>query len=107
MKFRVDLVDEAEADLVDIYRFIAAEEGVERAEDVLTRLETACRNLQRFPHRGRVPPELERIGVTHCREVISERWRIVYSVADEIVRVEAVLDGRRNLKTLLERRLLR
>ena len=106
-KYRVLLVDLAEQDLVEVYRWVAAHESVERAEEVLSRLEDACRALGQLPTRGRVPPELARIGVTNYRQVTSKPWRIFYAIEGNTVFVAAVLDGRRDMQTLLERRLLR
>ena len=107
MKYAVLLAREAEDDLVDIHRHIAASDSVDRADHVLTRIETMCRELGRFPRRGHAPPELERVGVFEFREVHFKPYRILYEVVGERVYVHAILDGRRDLHDLLARRLLR
>ena len=107
MRYAVLLAREAEDDLVDIHRHIAESDSVDEADRVLTRIERICGELRRFPHRGHVPPELERIGVLEFREAHFKPYRIVYEVVGARVYVHAILDGRRDLQDLLARRLLR
>ena len=106
-RYRVRIVEDAERDLTDIYRFIAARDSVDRAADVLGRLESLCLDLTELPLRGHVPPEMERIGVTTFREVHFKPYRVIYEVTGREIFVHCVLDGRRDLQALLERRLLR
>jgi toxin ParE1/3/4 len=106
-RYRERISDEAEADIFDIYRFIATEDSVERADYILEELETLCSGLAASPSRGHVPPELDRIGVTNFSEVHFKPYRIVYAVSGLKVIVHCVLDGRRDMQSLLERRLLR
>jgi toxin ParE1/3/4 len=54
-----------------------------------------------------VPEELERVGVAHFRVGLHGPYRVLYEVGDEAVIVHAVLDGRRELRDLLFRRLVR
>lgn len=107
MRYAVLLVQEAEDDLVGIWRYIALSDSVERADGVLARLEGVCRRLDRFPNRGRVLPELMRLGVLDFRETLLGPYRIAYEVIGHEVHVHAVLDGRRDLQDLLVERLLR
>ena len=60
-----------------------------------------------MPGRGHVPPELERIGVRGYLEIHFKPYRIFYQIAGRKVFVHCVLDGRRALQEVLERRLLR
>jgi toxin ParE1/3/4 len=53
------------------------------------------------------PPELSRINVTAFLEVHFKPYRILYEIDTATVYMHCVLDGRRDLTTLLERRLLR
>jgi len=106
-RHRVRISDGAEADIFDIYRFIATGDSVERADYVLAELETLCLSLATSPARGHVPPELDRIGVTNFREVHFKPYRVVYELSGLKVMVHCVLDGRRDMQSLLERRLLR
>jgi plasmid stabilization system protein ParE len=75
------------------------------AEKAIARLDAQARALQSLPERGRVVPELRRIGVLSYREVISRPWRIIYTITGGQVWIMAVLDGRRELAALLFERL--
>lgn len=106
-RYRVRILEDAEQDLVDIHRYIALHDSVENATYVLDQLETLCQSLVELSRRGHVPPELERIGVVDFREVHFKPYRVVYQVIGSDVYIHAVLDGRRDLQSLLMRRLLR
>jgi toxin ParE1/3/4 len=107
MRYQVLLAAEAEGDIFDIYRYVLGADGRDRADHVLARLQETCRGLAQMPRRGHVPPELERVGVRGFLEVHFKPYRIIYQVVGRKVFVHAVLDGRRALQELLERRLLR
>ncbi|MCA1779686.1 MAG: type II toxin-antitoxin system RelE/ParE family toxin, partial [Xanthomonadaceae bacterium] len=63
--------------------------------------------LTELPERGHVPPELDRIGVTNYREVSFKPYRVIYEVIRQEAFIHCVLDGRRDIPSLLERRLIR
>lgn len=106
-RYRVRLAEDAERDLIDIYRYIAVHDSVEKAAYVLDHLESLCSGLVELPERGHVPPELDRIGVTTYREVHFQAYRVIYEISGRDVSIHCVLDGRRDMQSLLERRLLR
>jgi plasmid stabilization system protein ParE len=103
---RVLWTDTAQLDLQSIVGFIAVESS-EDALRVLQRIERRCRTLEILPDRGRIVPELSAVGVLAYREIIERPWRIIYRADASRVFVIAVLDGRRNLATLLLERLAR
>jgi plasmid stabilization system protein ParE len=71
------------------------------------RLEQRAQALSVAAERGRVVPELRAVDVHQYRELIERPWRIVYRIETTDVLVLAVLDGRRDLGSLLLERLLR
>jgi toxin ParE1/3/4 len=107
MKFSVLLVEDAEKDLWEIYLYVAQNDSVEKADRLLHNLERAILKLETLPERGHFPPELERIGVREYREIFFKPYRIIYQVIRSEVLVHCVLDGRRDLQDLLQRRVLR
>ncbi len=107
MTFKVYIIEDAEQDIVDIYDYIALSDSLEKAEYVLKNIEDKCSSLSEFPNRGHFPPELERIGIFEYREIHFKPYRIIYQVIDSKVYVHCVLDSRRELQKLLEKRLLR
>ena len=107
MPFAVLLSAAAEQDLADIYRYIVENDSVQNADRVLAGLEAACTRLASFPNSGNVPKELSLLGITDYREVHFKPYRVIYRVMKKAVVVYCVLDGRRDMQSLLQRRLLR
>ncbi|OWO94276.1 plasmid stabilization protein [Rhizobium esperanzae] len=107
MRYRVLLAEEAERDVEDLYRFIAARDGAETAERILTEIESACADLGEFPTRGNIPKELASIGISEYRELHHKPWRMIYRIIGTDVVVYCVADGRRDMQSFLERRLIR
>ena len=52
MNHRVEFSPEALGDLIDLYDYIAARDGAERAIGYIDRIEECCRSLSVFPDRG-------------------------------------------------------
>lgn len=105
--YRVRLTQDAEQDLIDIYRYIALNDSTENADYVLDQLESLCSRLTELPERGHVPPELDRISVTNYREVYFKPYRVIYEAIRQDVFIHCILDGRRDMPSLLQRRLIR
>ena len=107
MPFKVLLSKEAERDIEDIHRYVAQHDALEKADRLLIALEEACRALAVLPGRGHVPKELQPLGMTEFREVHHKPYRVIYRIAGQRVIVYCVLDGRRDMQSLLLRRLVR
>lgn len=102
----VQLTDDAACDLEEIYGYIARHDSPGRAEHVLERIETVFSSLSESPQRGSYPRELLEIGIREYREVFFKPYRIIYRVTESNVYVLMIADGRRDMRGLLERRLL-
>jgi len=101
------LIQEAEDDLFDICGYILNNDSPAHAEYVLLKLQEACVSLDEMPERGHTPPELERIGITEFKEIHFKPYRVIYEIEKKTVFIHCILDGRRDVQDLLERRLLR
>ena len=106
-RYRIRIIEDAEHDLIDIYHYVALNDSSENAAHILEQLESLCLRLAELPLRRHIPPELDRIGVAAYREVHFKPYRIIYEVIGQDVFIHSVLDGRRDIVSLLERRLLR
>jgi toxin ParE1/3/4 len=106
MKFEVLLTESAAADLESIYDYIEAHEGVAPAQHVLDRFDEAFASLERLPRRGNVPAELAELGIDAYREIRFKPYRMIYAIEGQTVVLYLIADGRRDMRTLLERRLL-
>jgi toxin ParE1/3/4 len=102
---RVRWTETARRDLDAIVDDIAAD-SIENALTVLDRLQARAGSPAVAAERGRVVPELRVVDVHQYREVIERPWRILYRIDGDTVLVLAVLDGRRELRSLVLERLL-
>ncbi|MBX3515553.1 MAG: type II toxin-antitoxin system RelE/ParE family toxin [Rhodospirillales bacterium] len=107
MPFDVFLIEDAERDIEDIWRYVAATDGIQRADRLLDALEETCARLSELPQRGNVPKELQELGITEYREAHYKPYRIIYRIFENRVIVYCVADGRRDMQSHLQRRLLR
>ena len=105
--YSINIIEDAEQDLVDIYRYMSFHDHEKNTDQLLDKLESLCLSLDSLPLRGNIPPELDRIGVTNYHEVHLKPYRIIYEVIESSVFIHCVMDGRRDLLSVLERRLLR
>ncbi|MBX9944378.1 MAG: type II toxin-antitoxin system RelE/ParE family toxin [Reyranella sp.] len=105
-KFTVVVDADAERDLDDIAVYIAEHDSIERAVDVVTKIEQTFATRAAFPNRGAHPKELLDYGNRDFREIFFKPYRIVYRVLSKEIVVVLIADGRRDMRTLLTRRLL-
>lgn len=106
MAYTVVLTKDAERDLEDIYRYIAEHDSPINANHVLDRLLQATEVLKTLPDRGSCPNELRSVGISEYRQVFFKPYRLIYRVLARQVVVYVVADGRRDMQSLLARRLL-
>ncbi len=106
-KYLVKLTSNAEHDIEDIYNYISKKDTLQNAEYVVDNLEQHILNLIEVPERGHYPPELLRQGIKDYREVLFKPYRVIYEIIDNKVIIHMCVDGRRDMKTLLTRRLFR
>ncbi len=104
--FEVLLTRGAERDLEDLYRYVEASNSTGRADALLDQLLEQAELLGELSERGHVPKELEGLGIRDYRQVLVGPYRVIYRVLEPRVYVYLIVDGRRDLRSLLERRLL-
>ena len=107
MKYKVSVIGDAEDDIINIYNYIMHNDSIENAEYVLESIYKTCLSLDCLPNRGHIIPEFRYIGLLEYREIHFKPYRIIYRIINSTVYVHCVLDGRQNLQTQLEHRLLR
>ncbi len=106
MPFAVLLTNDAARDLVVLYDYIALHDTPKEADYVLEQIEKAFSRLSEFPERGDYPKELAALGIREYREIFFKPYRIIYRILDKEVYVLLIVDGRRDMQRLLQRRLL-
>lgn len=103
--FEVIWTKNAQFDLESIIEYIKID-SVDIAKKIFFEIKKECENLHYFPQRKRVVPELQQIGILKYREIIYERWRIIFKIDNTKVYVLLVVDSRRNLEDILFQRLI-
>jgi len=81
-------------------------ENKTNAKAMFLAIKEQCSTLEHFPFRTRVVPELESLGIMQYRELIFKRWRIIYSVDDNIVNLLLIIDSRQDMQEQLVQRIL-
>ena len=105
--YSVFLTQDAMDDLEMIHDYIFDHDSPRKADYVIDKIEKTFEKLSLFPQRGAYPPELLEIGIKEYREVFFKPYRIIYRIQTDMVYVMVIADGRRDLQTLLLRRLLK
>lgn len=105
-RFEVLLTAGAEQDLESIHDYIAEFDCVANANAVLDALMAVVSKLAQFPERGSYPKELVSLGIKEYRQAFFNPYRVIYRVAASQVIIYLIVDGRRDMQSMLARRLL-
>lgn len=107
MPYRVVIAADARQDMSAIYGYIATHDSIATADLILLALQETCGSLREQPSRGKMPAEMQLLGVTAYREIRFKTYRIVYRIEERTVVVYGVADGRRDMQSFLHHRLVR
>ena len=105
-RYDVAVTESASRDLDNIVDYVNQHDGRTKADYVLGRLSAVLDSLATSPERGSYPPELLVVGIREYRQVFFKPYRVIYQVAGNTVYVNLIADGRRDMQSLLARRLL-
>lgn len=105
-KFQVLLTEGSEQDLEAIHDYIAEYDCLVNANYVLDQLMEVVESLSRFPERGSYPKELVALGIKEYRQTSFKPYRVIYRVQGSQVIIYLIADGRRDMQSVLARRLL-
>lgn len=97
----------AEEDLRELRRYIVKSFGEAAWQESYRKIKDAVRTIQTFPQGGSIPDELIDLGLRQYRQSISGMNRIIYEIREEVIYIHIVCDTRRDMRTLLSRRLMR
>lgn len=107
MKNNVIILKPAKEDINDIFDYIFHNDSLENAEIIIFNIGEKIRSLSKMPERGHIPPELIMTGFSDFREIHYKPYRIIYQISGNKIYIQCVLDERRNISELLEKRFLR
>lgn len=104
--YEVLLAEGAEHDLEGIHDYIVDFDCWTNANYVLDKLMDVVEILSRYPERGSYPEELSTLGIREYRQTFFKPYRVIYRVMETRVVIYVIADGRRDMQTLLMRRVL-
>jgi toxin ParE1/3/4 len=105
-RFEVLVTEGAEQDLEAIHDYVSEFDCVANASHLLDALMKVVESLSKFPERGSYPKELVGLGIKEYRQAYFKPYRVIYRVTGSQVIVYLTADGRRDMPSLLARRLL-
>lgn len=107
MNYNVVIDPQAKMDIKEIFSYVVSNDGKQIANKLIDSLETAFYKLEKYPKRGHIPPELLDTGIKYYLEIHYKPYRIIYEIENKSVYIHSILDGRRNIQEILQRRILR
>lgn len=107
MSVQVVFLRSAEHDLKELRDYTVKHFSRNARHASYAKIKDAVNTIEAFPLGGNVPEELDRLDLTQYRQLVSGMNRIVYEVRQEIIYIQIVCDTRKDMKSLLTRRLLR
>ena len=93
-------------DLESIHDYIAEYDSLANANDVLDELMEVVQRLVQFPERGSYPKDLVALGIKDYRQTAFKPYRVIYRVLGRQFVIYLIMDGRRDMQSVLGRRLL-
>ncbi len=106
MRYQVLLTEDAQRDLEQLHEYIADFDAPANADHVLNRVLEVAQSLAAFPGRGAYPRELLALGIREYRQIFFKPYRVIHRVIGKRVYIYLIADGRRDMQSLLSRRLL-
>lgn len=104
-EFEVYWTNIASKDLINIIQYIKVENPT-IAKKIFIEIKKECENLKFLPEKFRIVPELQNIGIKKYRELIHQRWRVIYKIDKNNIYILAVIDSSRNFEDILLNRLI-
>lgn len=106
MRVTVVFLESAERDLLDLRHYVLANLSAATWNTTLRRLKNSVRKLKSHPRSGAIPDELRAMNTSQYRQIVSGMNRIIYELRDDTAYIHLVCDTRRDMKSLLTRRIL-
>lgn len=107
MSLKVVFLQSAEQDLKELRAYIIRHFGKEIWQDSYSKIKASVGVVQTYPLGGGIPEEFESLNLAQYRQVVSGMNRIIYEVREETIYIHLICDSRKDMKSLLTRRILR
>ena len=107
MSISVVFLRSAALDLKELKSHLVKSFGKDAWQACYSKIREVVGTLQTFPLGGKIPEELDKLSLTQYRQVISGMNRIIYEVRQVTIYIHMVCDTRKDMQSLLTKRLLR
>ncbi|MGY2267297.1 type II toxin-antitoxin system RelE/ParE family toxin [Pseudomonas sp. F8002] len=106
MSFRVEILHSAKSDLKEIKSYLTRQFSAASWQQTYDSLKHALRRIETQPYAGSMPEEIERVNLSQYRQVVCGMNRIIYEIRDKTIYIHIIADTRKNLRSLLLKRLV-
>lgn len=106
MSCKIVFLGSAEQDLKELKNHIIKNVGKDTWHAGYRKIKDAVNARKAFPLEGKVPEEIQSLNLAQYRQVISGMNRILYEVRQDTIYIHVICDARKNMRSLLTRRLL-
>ena len=107
MPYQIIFSNEAKLDLKELKNYIVANFSNEIWRRTYSKVKNAVNSLRNNPEVGSILSELNEISSNQYRQIISGMNLIIYDTRKNIIYIHIVADSRRNMTSLVNKRLLR
>ena len=107
MGYEVVFLGPAEEDLRNLKVYIVKNFGRRKWALSYAEVKKSVDILKTFPLQGNVPDEFEVLYLQQFRQILSGINRVIYEIRDNGIYIHAIVDVRRDMRSLLTSRLLR
>jgi toxin ParE1/3/4 len=107
MDCKVVFLHQAELDLIELKKYIINNFSTKSWQATFKKIKNSIHLLKKTPEAGSIPPELEKLQLNQYRQIIVGMNRIIYEIRKKTIFIHIVCDTRKDMQTLLAKRLLR
>ena len=107
MSIKVVILASAEQDLLELRDYLVKNFSTKTWRESLSKIKETIHHLQQHPLAGLIPEEIEKLNITQYRQMLSGKNRLIYELRQETIYIHMIVDDRRDMQSLLARRLIR
>jgi len=107
MSYSIVILESAEQDLQEIKHYVTQRFSLKAWKKTSTQLKSTLKKLQQFPYSGNIPPEISMFELHQFQQMVCDMNRIIYEIRQDQIIIHMIVDVRRDMKSLLMKRLMR